>query len=192
MQRLFSLCLILLCYVLYIVSKHGISNTVNIHNAVKIASYASCRSLLETFGRDFVKKHSKNDFKTCQKSLTMNSTMSDIFGHFEVCECVTKHDKLLLGDVMSEALKNQKIKLPTSGSFKRIYSSLSDLVHNSSILIDDFGKVIVPVDLDDAEKRFWIRFLYAIGKKVVVLGATGLREPYENEINTPPNSTGKN
>jgi hypothetical protein len=63
---------------------------------------------------------------------------------------------------------------------------LSEEIHNAEILKDSRGRVIVPYDLNPPEKRFWIRFLLAENKKVVILCPNGLfRDPEPDDIRTP-------
>jgi len=68
--------------------------------------------------------------------------------------------------------------------FSKLVNELSLLKNNW--FKDDHGAVIVPNDLFDAEKRYLIRFLLAVGKSVVIADACGgVREPMENEIDEP-------
>jgi hypothetical protein len=100
--------------------------------AVNVACHAVCRSILEDFAKAFVGKHAKMK-KLCSHHLDLQSTVTDILKHFEVCPGVTNDAKLILGDDMSGELSASGIQLPTSGSFAKIYSALSQ--NNWKIII---------------------------------------------------------
>ena len=106
---------------------------IDMGRACRIAAYASCRYILQTFGQNFVKLHRrKHNQKVCKYDLSETSTMTDIFKHFEVCINVTNDNKLLLGYKMSNSLEASGYKLPTVGSFAAIYSILSHAIHQAS------------------------------------------------------------
>jgi len=84
-----------------------------------------------------------------------------------------------------QELLDRSIKLPTKGSFAKVYSALSDKIHQSG-LAKSGDKVLVPDTLSAFEKRFLIRYIYAaIGDEVLVATGATLREPAKNEIETP-------
>ena len=114
--------------------------------------------------------------------------MTEIFQHFELCEGVSKDDKMLLGDDLSDQLNKKGVHLPTSGSFVKIYKTMSEKLHNvSSLLRSSSGAVVIPFDLPNEEKRFLVRFLKANGHDVLVASDDGsLRFPHDDEITTPP------
>lgn len=154
---------------------------------MNLAAHSSCRHLLEQFAKEFVAKHDYyNVSACCNEVLTIDNTQSSIFRHFEVCQGVASDSSALLGDELTEALKNLDIKPPSSGSFLKVYQLLSNSIHGSSWFRDSAGEVIVPFDLDDPAKRFLIRFLRANGLSVVVADVNGtVREPFPEEIETP-------
>ena len=154
--------------------------------ACRIASYVSCRKLLENFGKDYVKKHrTKKIQRVCNINLC-DETMTAVFTHFEICMAVSNDDKMLLGDNLGNKLQARGYRLPTTGSFASTYSKLSEEIHDSDILKDDDGRVIVPYDLDLPLKRFWVRFLLSKNCEVVIQDSDGqLREPKPYEISTP-------
>jgi hypothetical protein len=81
--------------------------------------------------------------------------------------------------------------VPTSGNFASIYSKLSQETHSSDILKGNVGRssIIVPYEFDPPLKRFWVRFLLADEREVVIQDCDGhLREPNPEEINTPGNT----
>ena len=124
--------------------------------ACRIAAYASCRYVLETFGQNFVKlRRRKYNQKVCKYDLSATSTMTDIFKHFDECINVTNDNKLLLGDKMSNSLEASGYKLSTVGSFAAaIYSILSNAIHQADILRDKDARVAVLFDIPPVEKRF--------------------------------------
>ena len=156
--------------------------------ACRMASYMPCRTLLEIFGKEFVKKHRKKAFQNvCNCSLYADSTISEIFTHFEVCMAVTSEDKIMLGDKLCSNLQYRGYQLPTTGCLVSAYSKLTQELRTSDILKDDVGRVIVPYDLDLPLKRFWVQFLLTDSQEVVILDYDGhLREPRPEEIIAPP------
>ena len=144
---------------------------------------------MEIFATKYAKDHAKQKrFTCCPFAFGEHPTMTEIFQHFEVCAGVTNDDKLILGDDMSLELKKKGIQLPSSGSFAKIYKTMSEKLHiGSSLLRSSSGAVVVPADLPNEEKRLLIRFLKASGHDVVVNGLDGqLRLPHDDEIRTPP------
>ena len=90
-----------------------------------------------------------------------------------------------MGDELSQELLDRNIKLPTKGSFAKVYSALSEKIHQSG-LANSGDKVLVPDTLSAFEKRFLIRYIYAaIGDEVLVATGATIREPATNEIETP-------
>ena len=162
----------------------------DVRKACRIASYVSCRSNLENFGKGFVKKHrTKASQRFCDFNLCPDAKMAEVFTHFEICMAVTSDEKMLLGDSLGSKLRSRGCRLPTTGNFVSVFSRLSHEVHTSDILKDDVGRVIVPYDLDPPIKRFWVRFLLADEREVVILDCDGqFREPKPGEINTPGNT----
>ena len=159
--------------------------------ACRIASYVSCRSHLENFKKAFVRKHrTKASQRVCKFNFCNEANMTEVFAHFEICTAVSNDEKMLLGDGLSSNLTSRGYRLPTSGNFASIYSKLSQEIHSSDILKDNVGRMIVPYDLDSPLKRFWVRFLLADEREVVIQDCDGhFREPNPEEINTPPPSS---
>lgn len=103
-----------------------------------------------------MKKHRKKPYQNvCQFNLCADSTMTQVFTHFDICPTVSSDDKMLLGDKLGEKLQTRGFRLPTTGSFTSAYSKLSHEIHTSDILKDDIiGRIIVSYDLDLPLKRF--------------------------------------
>lgn len=152
----------------------------------RIAAYTSCRSILENFGKSFVKTHRKKCNKNvCKVELSTETSVTEVFKHFEVCKVVAEGDGRL-GDVASKALIERSVQLPSAGNFAALYSVLSEGIHKTFILRDSDGRVIVPYDLPPPEKRFLIRFFLSQKDDVVIHDVDGsLRAPRPNEISTP-------
>lgn len=155
-----------------------------------LATNASCRSLLEEFAEDFKRQHSTAQYKKKCAYSTSGVSTTALFKHFEECSAVTQDNKLL-GDALSNKLRKRdpNFRLPSSGSFAAIYQHMSSQVHSSANLIRNrVGDVVVPCDLPSAEKRFWIRFLIAMGHSVVVYDdmLEKTRPPLDEEQQTPP------
>ena len=92
----------------------------------------------------------------------------------------------LLGDELTAKLQKLDIKPPSEGRFVELWRVLSGCIHNREWFKDSHGAVIVPNNLEDAEKRFLIRFLLASGHSVVVAEADGtVRDPLPKEVETP-------
>ena len=71
--------------------------------ACRIATYVSCRSHLENFGKVFVRKHrTKASQRVCKFNFCNEENMTEVFAHFEICTVVSNDEKMLL--VMASAV----------------------------------------------------------------------------------------
>ena len=156
---------------------------------VNSAMNSVCRTLIEDFSKDFLKKHKKyNSTSSCSTILNTSSTTTAILDHYESCCAVTNSNDKLLGDEFSNALSTKGINLPSSGSFKKIFSELSDRLHTGIVRTAE-SKIVVPNTISGVEKRFLIRFLIAKGESVAVLTHDGgFRDVLKSDYETPPSS----
>jgi hypothetical protein len=155
-----------------------------LRNIIEIAATSSCRSNLEWFGQEFLQRHENK--QTCSKRLPYDAPMTAILNHFEECSDVTMDKSKLLGDILSDRLESENIRLPTTSSFAEIYQSFSRKIHSAELLVTESGAVIVPSNFPSGMKRFWVRYLLASRHDVVMLDMDGsLREPLPEERETP-------
>lgn len=185
----FFICLFIsfhLKFLLIIMFFVGAKYSFDVQQTCRMAAYTSCRSVLETFGKSFVKTHRKKCNKhVCKVELSAETTMTDVFKHFEVCKVVAVGDRLL-GDDASDVLVQRAVQLPSAGNFAALYSLLSEGIHTALLLRDSDGRVIVPYDLPAPEKRFLVRFFLSRQDDVVIHDVDGsFRAPRLNEISTP-------
>ena len=155
-----------------------------LRNIIEVAATSCCRSQLEWFGQEFLQLHEKK--KTCTKRLPYDAPMTSILHHFEECSDVKEDTSKLLGDILSDRLESENIRLPSSSSFAEIYATFSRKIHSAGLLVTESGAVIVPSNFPSIMKRFWVRFLLASRHDVVMLDMNGnLREPLPEERERP-------
>ena len=139
-------------------------------------------------GQQFLKLHQEEyePNNQCPHYLQPDTFTTSLFRHFEECPAVTSSVDVLFGDELTAKLQKLDIQPPSEGKFAELWKVLSRCIHNSEWFKDSHGAVIVPNNLEDAEKRFLIRFLLASGHSVVVAEADGtVRDPLPKEIETP-------
>ena len=157
---------------------------VDIARAIVLGSYAECRSIVEKFSDDFRAKHALTEYqKQCHKDITLFTTSATL-RHFEICKAIWRSNDNLFDDCMCEKLKKRGIQPPSHGSFKSLFDKLSTNVHQSSLMVTETGKVIIPSALPSVDKRLLVRFLQAEGNDVLVMTSNGLREPFNEEVHT--------
>jgi hypothetical protein len=156
-----------------------------LRNIIEVAATSCCRFQLEWFGQEFLQRHEKK--MTCTKRLPYDASMTSILHHFEECSDVTEDtSKLVGGDILSDRLESENIRLPSSSSFAEIYATFSRKIHSAGLLVTESGAVIVPSNFPSSMKRFWVRFLLASRYDVVMFDMDGnLREPLPEERETP-------
>ncbi len=108
---------------------------------------ANCREMVETFCAGFSQRHQRDQTGRCRICLTDLSNTA-ILRHFENCPLASDSPAELLGKEMSDSLKSQGVQLPSKGSFAELYSELSKIIHNCSMMAD--GEYCIFFSLCDA------------------------------------------
>lgn len=137
-------------------------------------------------GQQFLKLHQEEyePNNQCSHYLQPATFTTSLFRHFEECPAVTSSVDVLSGDELTAKLQKLDIQSSSEGKFAELWKVLSRCIHNSE-WFKSHGAVIVPNNLEDAEKRFLIRFLLASGHSVVVAEADGtVRDPLPKEVET--------
>lgn len=138
-------------------------------------------------GQQFLKLHQEEyeSNNQCSQYMQPATSTTCVFRHFEECPAVSSSVSNFCNLTVSSSPNSTSIKPPSEGKFAELWSVLLRCNHNSGWFKDSHGAVIVPNNLEDAEKRFLIRFLLASGHSVVVAEADGtVREPLPKEIET--------
>jgi hypothetical protein len=148
-----------------------------------LSASAACRTIIEKEAGNFVKWHNKKkQQKICTFPLSIETPVTNVFKHFEVCPCESREK---LGGKLTAKLK-PGVRPPSVSSYVDVFSKLSESIHNS-LLRTSSNVVVVPQNLVNEEKRFLVRYLIANGEDVAILGKDHrLRLPNDREINTPP------
>ena len=141
-----------------------------------------CRNYLEKFSDKFFDWHSRND---C--GYIMSSSNAALL-HFETCSAVQRSSESVFDDWLVEVLKKKapEIQPPTQGSFRGAFGTLSQFAHLIPLIrTTQSHRAIIPGDLAPEEIRLLYRLLKTEGEEPVVLENGLIREPLDNEKQSP-------